>query len=169
MPGSSHTGAGQRIAVWVRATLEEHRDSGDIYEERSLVLRGCGGIGRTWMGRRRVGVGPPGGVGFRVVFSGRDSCSVPRIGCLGVSCPCSSVAVGSGPVGSAICVDAGISGHRKSIPSRIDHERRTCGPSNSRCPVWCISQSKDGIRGGHQGRWSTASVSWSHTYERRSP
>lgn len=98
------------------------------------------------MGCHRVGIGPSGGVGFRVVFSGRDSCSVPRIGCLRVSCPCSSVAVGSGPVGSAICVDAGISGRRKSIPTRIDHERRARSASHSCCPVWRIPWPEGGMR-----------------------
>src|ERR1041385_9288534 len=69
-----------------------HRVSREtIHEERSLVLHCCGGVGSTWMGHRRVDVGPPGSVGFHLVFSGGDSRSVPHIGGLGLFRACSSM------------------------------------------------------------------------------
>jgi hypothetical protein len=137
MPGSQHTGA-VRHSISTGEDRPGSLSREDILEERSLVLHCCGGVGSTWMGRHRVAVGSPGSVGFNLVFSGRDSRSVPDIGCLGLFRSCSSMALGSGSVGSANPVDARIPGNRKSLSPWVDHGRRAGSPSHALSSLRCI-------------------------------
>jgi len=146
MPGSHHTGAVQHITLRARNGLEGYRDSGVIHEERALVLRGCGGIGSTWVGRHRVDIGSPGSMGLRVVFSDRYSSSVSRLGPLGLLSARSSLALGSSSIGSANSVDAWLPRPGEFISARTDDERCACSPPYSRCPVWCISQPEGAMR-----------------------